>query len=714
MPSKKHASIDREALEYHRARPAGKLEIATTKPLATQRDLSLAYSPGVAAVSRAIVKDADCANDMTSRGNLVAVISNGTAVLGLGAIGALAAKPVMEGKAALFKAFAGIDVFDIEVDERDPDKFCDIVAALEPTFCGINLEDIRAPECFEIEAALSERMKIPVFHDDQHGTAIIVAAAVMNGLDIVGKDISEVRLVCSGAGAAALACLRMLEAIGLRRENIVVVDIEGVVYRTRRKAMDKYKSAYAISGSARVLGDVIGGADIFLGLSAPAVLGASDIEKMARDPMIFAMANPDPEIDPKLAARVRPDAIVGTGRSDYPNQINNVLCFPFLFRGAIDVRATTINQQMKIACARAIAGLARVHATDTVSNAYGGERLSFGRKYLIPKPLDRRLILEIAPAVAQAAMDSGVARRPIADMDEYRKRLHEFVYRSGAVMLPIFAQAQKAPQRVAYAEGEDRRVLQAVQTVIDEGLAQPILIGRRTVIRDRIAAMGLRMRQGQDFTLVDPQSDPRFRDYWQLYYAKMGRKGVPPESAKTIVRTRNTVIGALMLERREADAMLCGTVGQFAHHLADVRDIIGCTRGACGLYAMTMLVLDRSTIVLGDTHVNDCPDVAQLVEFAKMGVQEIRQLGIEPRVAFCRIRISALPALLRWRGWARRWRGFARRIRISRSMARCKRTVRLTPSCVPNLFRTMRWRAGQIFWSCPIWTRPIFVTIWSR
>ncbi|MEM7196754.1 MAG: NADP-dependent malic enzyme [Pseudomonadota bacterium] len=634
MADKKQDRLDQEAIAYHQAIPHGKLQISTTKPLSTPRDLSLAYSPGVAAVSRAIAEDPAIADITTSRGNLVAVISNGTAVLGLGNIGPLASKPVMEGKAALFKSFAGIDVFDLEVDALKVDRFCDIVAALEPTFCGINLEDIRAPECFEIERILSERMNIPVFHDDQHGTAICVAASVINGLEIVEKEAKDVKVVCSGAGAAALACLHMLESIGIRRKNITVVDIDGIVTKTRKKGMDKYKAIYAIDHKGGGLGDVIAGADIFLGLSAPNVLKPEYLKNMARDPLIFAMANPDPEILPEVALQARPDAIVGTGRSDYPNQINNVLCFPFIFRGALDVRATTINKEMKVACAHGIAALARRETTDTVSKVYGKEDLAFGRDYLIPKPFDVRLMIEVAPAVAQAAMDSGVARQKIEDMEQYRKTLTAFVFRSGTVMQPIFAMAKRSPLRVALADGEDRRVLQAVQTILDERLAELTLIGRREVVESRIEQIGLRIRPDRDFRLVDPQDDPQFREYWQLYHAKMGRRGVTPEYAKTLVRTRNTIIGALMVDRGDADALLCGLIGQYDRHLRHIHQIIGCSEQAKHLYSLGMIIVDSGPLFMGDCHVNDDLDVDQLLELTDLGIDEIRQLGIAPKVGF--------------------------------------------------------------------------------
>ncbi|MDP1634356.1 MAG: NADP-dependent malic enzyme, partial [Gallionellaceae bacterium] len=511
------------ALQYHRQHPAGKISVCATKPMITQRDLALAYSPGVAAACEEIVRDPGEARNMTSRGNLVAVISNGTAVLGLGAIGPLAAKPVMEGKGVLFKKFAGINVFDLEIDERDPDRLVDIIAALEPTFGGINLEDIKAPECFYIERKLRERMKIPVFHDDQHGTAIIVGAALLNGLKVVGKDIGRIRLVASGAGAAALACLDMLVGLGVKKENIVAADIKGVVYTGRTEEMDDNKARYAVNTSARTLGEVIAGADVFLGLSAGGVLKPEMVSQMADKPLIFALANPHPEILPEHAKAVRPDAILATGRSDYPNQVNNALCFPYIFRGALDVGATTINEEMKLAAVHAIAGLAQAEQSDAVAAVYGDEHLSFGADYLIPKPFDPRLITRIAPAVAQAAMDSGVAERPIADMRAYLDQLSNFVFQSNMLMKPLFDIAKRAPKRLVYAEGEDPRVLHAVQTVVDDGIAYPTLVGRPAVVEQRIARLGLRIRAGVDFELVNPESDPRYREYWSEYYELMQR-----------------------------------------------------------------------------------------------------------------------------------------------------------------------------------------------
>src|SRR5476649_1974949 len=555
------------ALQYHRQAPAGKITVTPSKPMITQRDLALAYSPGVAAACEAIVADPAEARNLTARGNLVAVITNGTAVLGLGAIGPLAAKPVMEGKAVLFKKFAGIDVFDIEIDERDPDKLVDIIASLEPTFGGINLEDIKAPECFYIEKKLRSRMKIPVFHDDQHGTAIIVGAAVRNGLRVVGKDIAKVKLVVSGAGAAALACLDMLVALGMAMENIWVTDIKGVVYTGRKEEMDDNKIRYARKTDARKLADVIEGADVFLGLSAGGVLKPEMVKKMAARPLILALANPEPEILPEQIKAVRDDAVIATGRSDYPNQVNNVLCFPFIFRGALDVGATTINEPMKLAAVNAIADLAMAEQSDIVAQAYGSEQLSFGPDYLIPRPFDPRLIVKIAPAVAKAAMDSGVATDPIKDFPAYIQKLNEFVYHSGLIMKPIFTRAKEMPRRIVFAEGEDERVLRATQVVVDEGLATPILIGRPAVLERRIERFGLRLKPGVHFQVVNPEDDPRFRDYWTVYHKLTELRGVSQAYAQIEVRRRHTLIGSIMIHRGEADGLICGTFGTHDLHL---------------------------------------------------------------------------------------------------------------------------------------------------
>ena len=621
------------ALEYHRLPRPGKIAIQPTKPLASQRDLALAYSPGVAHACEAIVENPQAAAEMTSRGNLVAVITNGTAVLGLGAIGPLAAKPVMEGKAVLFKKFADIDVFDIEINETDPAKLVEIIASLEPTFGGINLEDIKAPECFEVERKLKERMKIPVMHDDQHGTAIIVAAALQNGLQVVGKRIDQVKLVASGAGAAALSCLDLLVDLGMKVDNITVTDLAGVVYQGRKELMDPRKERYARKTDARKLADVIAGADIFLGLSAPKVLTPDMVKQMADQPLIFALANPTPEILPEEVTAVRPDAIIATGRSDYPNQVNNVLCFPFIFRGALDVGATAINQEMKIACVQALANLAKAESSDIVASAYGVDGMQFGRDYLIPKPFDPRLILEIAPAVAKAAMDSGVATRPITDWPAYRDRLNQFVFRSGLIMKPLFERARRDTKRVVYAEGEQERVLRAVQTVVDERLASPILIGRRAVVERRIERLGLRLREGRDFALCDPQDDPRYNEYWSLYHSLTERKGVSPEDARTIVRTLNTVIAALMVKRGEADALLCGTVGRFHAHLAHVTDVIGRAPGVQSFSTVTCLILQTGTVFITDSEVKPDPTDQEVAEMTMLSAEVLRRFGIAPKAA---------------------------------------------------------------------------------
>src|SRR5216110_3790475 len=567
--------LKKNALEYHRRKPAGKISILPTKQLTNQRDLALAYSPGVAAVCDEIVRDPSLAAEYTSRGNLVGVVTNGTAVLGLGAIGPLAAKPVMEGKSVLFKKFAGIDCFDIELDERDPDKLVDIIAALEPTFGGINLEDIKAPECFTIERKLRSRMKIPVFHDDQHGTAITVAAAIFNGLKVVGKRIEEVKLVTSGAGAAALACLDLLVKMGLPLASITVTDIKGVVYKGRREEMDPDKERYAKDTRARTLDEVIAGADVFLGLSAGGVLKPSMVKKMAERPLILALANPEPEILPELAKAAKPDCVIATGRSDYPNQVNNVLCFPFIFRGALDVGATTITTEMELAAVRAIAELAQAETSEQVALAYGIETISFGADYFIPRPFDPRLIARVAPAVAKAAMDSGVATRPIADFAAYEQSLTQYVYQSGLIMKPLFTGAKAAPRRIAYAEGEDERVLRAAQIVVDEGLAKPILIGRPQVVEQRLQRLGLRVRPGKEFELVNPDFDSRYRDYWTTYHRLAERKGVTAEYARIEMRRNQTLIGAMMIHKGEADGMLCGTFGTHAQHLRYVDEVIG-------------------------------------------------------------------------------------------------------------------------------------------
>ena len=626
-------SFRKAALDYHRLPKPGKIAVTPTKGLVTQRDLALAYSPGVAAACEEIVAEPARASDYTARGNLIGVITNGTAVLGLGAIGPLAAKPVMEGKGVLFKKFAGIDVFDIEIAERDPDKLVEIIASLEPTFGGINLEDIKAPECFHIERKLRERMQIPVFHDDQHGTAIIVGAAVLNGLRVVGKDIGRVKLVCSGAGAAALSCLDLLVHLGLALENILVTDIKGVVYKGRKEEMDPYKERYAKDTSARTLAEVIDGADIFLGLSAPRVLKPEMVKRMAERPLILALANPTPEIMPEEAKAARPDCIIATGRSDYPNQVNNVLCFPYIFRGALDVGATRITEEMKLAATHAIAELARQEQSDIVAVAYGEASPSFGPEYLIPKPFDPRLIVKIAPAVAKAAVDSGAATRPLADLEAYRQQLTQFVYHSGLIMRPVFDAAKRNPKRVVYCEGEDQRVLHAVQGVVDEGLARPIVIGRPEVVNARIAKAGLRVQAGKDFDLVNPDSDPRFRDYWQLYYNLMMRKGVSVEVAKREVIRRTTLIGALMVRQGEADALICGTYGEHATHLNYISNVIGLRPGVKQFAAMNLLLLQGRTVFICDTYVNPDPDPEQLAEITVLAAQEVQRFGLTPKVA---------------------------------------------------------------------------------
>ena len=629
MPSR----LDEDALEYHRSPVAGKLQVTATKPLATQRDLSLAYSPGVAAACRAIEEDPSTASELTARGNLVAVVTNGTAVLGLGAIGPLAAKPVMEGKAVLFKKFAGIDAFDIEIAETDPMRLADVIETLEPTFGAINLEDIKAPDCFIIERHLRERMNIPVFHDDQHGTAIIVAAAILNGLHLIGKKLADVKLVSSGAGAAALACLDLLLSMGLRRENLIPTDIEGVVYKGRKELMDPWKERFAADTDARTLAEAISGADVFLGLSAGNVLKPELLKSMAPDPLVMALANPTPEIDPQLAREVRADAVIATGRSDYPNQVNNVLCFPFIFRGALDVGATTINDEMKRACVEAIAGLARMTTPDTVASAYGLDSLAFGRDYLIPKPFDPRLMVEVPVAVAKAAMDAGVATRPIEDITAYRQRLSQRVFRSGLLMKPLFELAKSEPQRLVYADGEDLRVLRAVQVVLDEQLAQPILIGRPDVIEARIERLGLRMVMGKDIEICNPDSDPRYNDYVAHYLSRMERSGIHPDAARDIVRTRRTVIGAIMVSRGEADALLAGPVGSFASHLRHVQDVIGLSGDLSEASTLHALVLDSGFIFIADTYVSYDPPAEEIATTTLAASDMVRRFGAQPKVA---------------------------------------------------------------------------------
>ncbi|GGX91619.1 NADP-dependent malic enzyme [Vogesella alkaliphila] len=622
------------ALDFHQFPQPGKIQVAPTKPLATQRDLALAYSPGVAAPCDAIVEDPLNAYKYTARGNLVAVVTNGTAVLGLGNIGPLAGKPVMEGKGVLFKKFAGVDVFDIELNENDPDKLVDIICAMEPTFGGINLEDIKAPECFYIEKKCRERMNIPVFHDDQHGTAIVAAAAVLNSLRLVNKDIGSVRVVASGAGAAAIACLELLVALGVKRENITVCDSKGVIYQDRDDKMDESKKRFAIPDNGqRKLADAMVGADIFMGLSGPKLVSQDMVKSMAANPVILAMANPEPEILPPLVKEVRPDAIIGTGRSDFPNQVNNVLCFPFIFRGALDVGATTINEEMKLATVRAIADLAMAEQNDVVATAYGDQELSFGPEYVIPKPFDPRLIVKIAPAVAQAAMDSGVATRPIADMDAYADQLAQFVYKTNLFMKPVFSQAKKALKRVVMAEGEDERVLHATQEIAAQGLAFPILIGRPTVIEKRIKKLGLKLEIGKDFELVNNESDPRYAEYWKDYYQLMKRKGVSQEQARRRVIGNTTLIGALMVRRGEADALICGTYGPYRQHFDIIENVIGYARKDKVAAAMNALILPTGNIFIADTYVNPNPDAEQLAAITEMAAQSVRRFGINPKVA---------------------------------------------------------------------------------
>ncbi|NUW60432.1 NADP-dependent oxaloacetate-decarboxylating malate dehydrogenase [Cronobacter muytjensii] len=626
--------LKQSALDFHEFPVPGKIQVSPTKPLATQRDLALAYSPGVAAPCLEIAADPLAAHKYTARGNLVAVISNGTAVLGLGNIGALAGKPVMEGKGVLFKKFAGIDVFDIEIDEHDPDKVIDVVAALEPTFGGINLEDIKAPECFYIEQKLRERMNIPVFHDDQHGTAIICTAAVLNGLRVVQKNISDVRLVVSGAGASAIACMNLLVALGMQKHNIVVCDSKGVIYKGREENMAETKAAYAIDDNGkRTLGEVIEGADIFLGCSGPKVLTQEMVKQMAASPLILALANPEPEIMPPLAKEVRPDAIICTGRSDFPNQVNNVLCFPFIFRGALDVGATAINEEMKLAAVHAIAELAHAEQSEVVASAYEDQELSFGPDYIIPKPFDPRLIVTIAPAVAKAAMDSGVATRPITDFDAYKDKLTEFVYKTNLFMKPVFNQARKDPKRVVLTEGEEPRVLHATQELITLGLAKPVLIGRPGVIEMRLKKLGLQMEAGKDFEIVNNESDPRYKEYWNEYYAIMKRRGVTQEQAQRAVIGNSTVIGAIMVHRGEVDAMICGTIGDYHEHFSVVQQIFGYRDGVKAAGAMNALLLPSGNTFIADTYVNDDPTPEQLAEITVMAAETVRRFGIEPKVA---------------------------------------------------------------------------------
>jgi malate dehydrogenase (oxaloacetate-decarboxylating)(NADP+) len=621
------------ALEYHRFPRPGKISIAPTKGLLNQRDLALAYSPGVAYACLAIAEDDAQAANLTSRANLVGVVTNGTAVLGLGNIGPLAAKPVMEGKGCLFKKFAGIDVFDIELAAKDPDAVVEAVVALEPTLGGVNLEDIKAPECFYIEQKLRERLNIPVFHDDQHGTAIISSAALINALKVVGKRIGEVKLVVSGAGAASIACLDLFVKLGVDPKKIYVCDSRGVIYRGREKNMEPNKARYAQETGARALADVIEGADVFLGCSTRGVLSAEMVKRMAAQPVILALANPDPEITPEEAKAARPDCIIATGRSDYPNQVNNVLCFPFIFRGALDVGATKITDEMKMACVLALAALAEAEQSDVVAMAYGEDETEFGPDYIIPRPFDPRLIIKIAPAVARAAMESGVATRPIRDWDAYNEQLMQFVYHSGLIMRPVFAASKAAPKRVVYAEGEDERVLRAVQVVVDEGLAKPVLIGRPEVIQTRVKRYGLRLTAGKEFEIVNPESDTRYRDVWTEYHRVMGREGVTPDVAKARVRQHPTLIGAMLLRRGEADALLCGTYGTHEEHLQHIADLLGQAEGRGMFAAMNVLLLPGRTLFICDTYVNEDPSAEQIAEMTLMAADEVRRFGLAPKVA---------------------------------------------------------------------------------
>jgi malate dehydrogenase (oxaloacetate-decarboxylating)(NADP+) len=626
-------SLYQRALEYHRSSPPGKLKVVATKPLSTQEDLALAYSPGVAAASLAIYDNPEEVASLTARANLVGVITNGTAVLGLGNIGPLAAKPVMEGKAVLFKKFAGIDVFDIEINEADPDKLVDIIASLAPTFGAINLEDIKAPECFYIEKALQKRLNIPVFHDDQHGTAIIVGAALLNALTLVGKKIEDIKLVTSGAGAAALACLDILMELGLNKSNIIVTDTKGVVFKGRKEGMDPQKEVYATSQKVLTLEEALQGADVFLGLSTANILTPEMVLKMEEKPIIFALANPTPEILPEEVARVCPEAIIATGRSDYPNQVNNVLCFPFIFRGALDVGATKINKEMKLACVKALAELVLKDASDIVSTIYAKENLSFGPHYIIPKPFDPRLVVDLSVAVAKAAMETGVATRPLEDIEAYKQRLSEFVYRSSLVMKPIFTRAKQNPKRLVYAEGEDEKVLQAVQRVLEEEIARPILIGRRKVIETRLKRLNLPMVMDKDFEVVDPEKDARYQQYWMEYQHLMGRKGVSPAAAKTALRTNFSVIASLMVHFGDADAALCGPTGRYDNHLDVVLDVVGLKPGVEVPAALGIMVVDKGAFFFCDPYVNLDPTSSQLAHLAVMAAAQVREFGIIPKLA---------------------------------------------------------------------------------
>jgi malate dehydrogenase (oxaloacetate-decarboxylating)(NADP+) len=633
MPLKKDALYD-AALEYHRApNGPGKISITPTKAIANQRDLALAYSPGVAAPCLEIEKDPRTASEYTARGNLVAVVTNGTAVLGLGNIGPLAAKPVMEGKAVLFKKFSGIDAVDIEIAENDADKLVEIIASLEPSFGGINLEDIKAPECFELERRLKERMKIPVFHDDQHGTAIIVNTAFMNWLKLSGRKLKDVKVVTSGAGASAIACVTLMTALGLPRKNLILTDRAGVVYKGRNEGMDESKKAFAAETKHRTLKDAIKGADVFLGLSAPGVIDKAMVKSMAAAPLLMTLANPTPEIMPEDARAAKPDAVICTGRSDYPNQVNNALCFPFIFRGALDVGATTINEEMKVACVQALSKLTMAETPPDVAALYAGEDLKFGPNYLIPKALDTRLILELPLAVAKAAMESGVATRPIKDFSQYRQQLERYVFKSGQLMRPIYARAAANLKRLAFAEGEDPRVLHAVQTIVDDGIARPILVGREEVILNRVKKHSLRLRKDKDFEIVNPESDPRYKDYWQTYHKLMERKGVTPALAKQIVRTRNTAIATLLVHKEDADALICGVVGRYDRHLGYIADVIGLADGASTFAALNVMILSKGTYFLCDTFVNPNPTAEQVCDMTILAAAEVERFGVKPKIA---------------------------------------------------------------------------------
>jgi len=711
----KRAILRKAALEYHEFPTPGKIAIAATKQLVNQHDLALAYSPGVAAPCEEIVKDPAAAFKYTSRGNLVGVVTNGTAVLGLGDIGPLAGKPVMEGKGVLFKKFSGIDVFDIEINEKDPDKLVEIIAALEPTFGGINLEDIKAPDCFYIERKLRERMKIPVFHDDQHGTAIVVGAAILNGLKVVGKDPKKIKLVTSGAGAAALACLGLLVKLGIPRENIWVTDLAGVVYEGRTELMDEDKVQFAQKTDLRKLAEVIEGADVFLGLSAGGVLKQDMVAKMAAKPLILALANPNPEITPEDVKAVRDDAIMATGRTDYPNQVNNVLCFPYIFRGALDCGATTITLEMEIAAVHAIAELAQAEQSEVVAAAYVGQPLAFGPEYLIPKPFDPRLMMKIAPAVAQAAADSGVASRPITDMDAYRERLQGFVYASGTTMKPIFQAARRAlKKRVAYSEGEEERILRAAQIVVDEGIARPTLIGRPAVIAKRIEKFGLRLQEGLDYDVVNVEQDDRYRDFWQTYHRMTERKGVTESIAKIEMRRRLSLIGAMLVHKGDADGLICGTWGHNTMHLTYIDQVIGKRAGVTTFAAMNGLMLPGRQVFIVDTHVNYDPSAEQLAEITVMAAEEMRPLALRPRPPCSATPTSVRPTSPARSRCAKCWNCCAKVRPGWRWMAKCTGMSRLTPPPARPSCRTARCRAVPTCWSCPTSTPPTSPTTCSR